>query len=118
MRAEVVKSFSEEMINLENEVVKKDTEMKQISGNVSREIENAIDLPGLSHKLFTKYMNYIQSQVNITIKEKPPYTRISLLKRGLVSPQPGAESNNQLAKAAAALDTSADMINELKETTD
>jgi len=59
MRAEVVKNFTEEMTNLENEVLKKDNEMKQMSSNVKREIDNAIDLPGLSHKLFSKYMNYI-----------------------------------------------------------
>lgn len=49
------------MANLENEILKKDNEMKQISSNVKKEIDNAIDLSGLSHKLFSKYMNYIQS---------------------------------------------------------
>jgi len=41
--------------------------MKQMGNNVRRAIDNAVELKGLSHKLFSKYMNYIQSQVNMAI---------------------------------------------------
>lgn len=67
MKAGVVKDLSPEMSILENEVLKKDQEMKMIGSNVRRSIDGAVDLKGLSHKLFSKYMNYIQSQVNMTI---------------------------------------------------
>ena len=84
MRAKVVNEYLPEMTTLENEVLKKDQEIKSIGANVKRAVDNAIDLPGLSHKLFSKYMNYIQSQVNITIKERPALVAQSLEKRGIV----------------------------------
>ena len=55
------------MIQLESEVLKKDQEIKQVGSNVKRSIDSAVDLKILSHKLFSKYMNYIQSQVNMMI---------------------------------------------------
>ena len=84
MRAKIVNEYLPEMTTLENEVLKKDQEIKSIGANVKRAVDNAIDLPGLSHKLFSKYMNYIQSQVNITIKERPALVAQSLEKRGIV----------------------------------
>jgi len=51
--------------------------MKKISTNVKRAIDNAIDLPILSHKLFEKYMNYLQGQVKSTIKDFPAFVPIS-----------------------------------------
>ena len=67
MKAAIVKDLSPEMSILENEVLKKDQEMKQVGSNVRKSVNSAVDLNGLSHKLFSKYMNYIQSQVNMTI---------------------------------------------------
>ena len=86
MSFSVIGSAANSFASLENDVLKKDNDMKQMSDNVKREMDNAIDLPGLSHKLFTKYMNYIQSQVNITIKERPAYIPLSMKLRGQKEP--------------------------------
>ena len=59
LRADTVKELAPEMIQLENEVLKKDQEIKQVGSNVQRSIDSAVDLKILSHKLFSKYMNYI-----------------------------------------------------------
>lgn len=72
---------------LENEVLKKDQEMKQSCSNARRSIDSAVDLKGLSHKLFSKYMNYIQSQVNITIKERQCLVPLSHQRRGVEQPK-------------------------------
>jgi|FrelakmetLWP11LW_1041352.scaffolds.fasta_scaffold603040_2 hypothetical protein len=57
--------------------------MKKISVKMKIAIDNAIELPGLSHKLFEKYMNYLQGQVKSTIKESPPLVALSQQKRGV-----------------------------------
>ena len=82
-KANVVKEYTEEMSLLENEVLKKDQEMKKVGMNVRKSIDSAVDLQGLSHKLFSKYMNYIQSQVNITIKERQSLVPLSHQRRGI-----------------------------------
>ena len=71
---------------LENEILKKDQEMKKVGSNVRKTIDSAVDLQGLSHKIFSKYMNYIQSQVNITIKERQSFVPLSQQRRGLAEP--------------------------------
>jgi len=110
MRAKVVNEYLPEMTTLENEVLKKDQEIKSVGANVKRAVDNAIDLPGLSHKLFSKYMNYIQSQVNITIKERPALVAQSLTSRGLSS-EILEEPKSKLTQSE--LDTSADMLQEI-----
>ena len=75
------------MTILENEVLKKDSEMKQMGSNVKRSIDSAVDLKGLSHKLFSKYMNYIQSQVNMTLSERQSLIPISQQRRGIEQPK-------------------------------
>ena len=83
------------MTQLENEVLNKDHEMKQVGNNVKRAIDNAVELKGLSHKLFSKYMNYIQSQVNMTIQERQSLVPISYQRRGI------AEQSNLPLKTLA-----------------
>ena len=107
-KAEAVKGLTPEMTQLENEVLKKDQEMKQMGNNVRRAIDNAVELKGLSHKLFSKYMNYIQSQVNMAIQERQSLVPISYQRRGIEQPKYNEVSKKDLKK-----DTSADLIEDV-----
>lgn len=58
-KASATSKFEPEMLKLEQEVVVKDQEMKQVNDVVQRGLGAAVDLNGLSHRLFQKYNNFI-----------------------------------------------------------
>jgi len=49
------------MLRLETEVRGKDQEMKKKNDDVSGGLRSAIELNGLSHRLFNKYNDFIQA---------------------------------------------------------
>ena len=84
LRAKKVLELQEEMFTIENEVLKKNQEMKLIDEKVRVALKNAIDLDGLSHKIFQKYFNFIQNQINITVEEREAFIPLSVQRRGLL----------------------------------
>lgn len=71
LKAKATIDVEEEMLRLEREVKVKDQEMKQINDTVSGGLRSAIELNGLSHRLFDKYNDFIHAQISLATKEKP-----------------------------------------------
>ena len=69
--AKATQDAEEEILRLDLEVRNKDAEMKQTQEQVSSGLRSAIELNGLSHRLFQKYNDFIQAQINLATKEKP-----------------------------------------------
>ena len=59
LKAKATSEVEEEMLKLEQEVKTKDQEMKTINDTVSGGLRSAIELNGLSHRLFAKYNDFI-----------------------------------------------------------
>ena len=79
--AKATQDAEEEMMRLDLEVRNKDAEMKQTQEQVSSGLRSAIELNGLSHRLFQKYNDFIQAQINLATKEKPTLIPKSQIKR-------------------------------------
>jgi len=47
------------MLKIEQEVTKKDKEMKKLNENIQHGFRAVVDLNGLSHRLFQKYHSFI-----------------------------------------------------------
>ena len=52
-----------------------------MNDTVSGGLRSAIELNGLSHRLFAKYNDFIQAQINLATKEKPTLVPKSQIKR-------------------------------------
>jgi len=89
LRAELVKRYADEMVTLENTVLKKDQEMKQVDAKVRLAMHNEIQPKDLSSKLFRKYITYIQKEVEIAMNERASLVPLSTQRRkGLIIEEP------------------------------
>ena len=65
-RAEVGKSYSNEMFQLQQVVAQTDNEMKKLNEQVLHGFRAVVDVNGLSHKLFGRYLIFVENQVKFT----------------------------------------------------
>lgn len=56
-----MRGFSDEMHAIENEILRRDQEMKHSNMSVKRAFENTLDRQNTSTTMFQKYVNYIAS---------------------------------------------------------
>ena len=47
--------------------------MKRMEMRVKSALDNTIDLKKLSHNLYNKYLNFLQGQITLLVKDTEPY---------------------------------------------
>ena len=83
MRADLVKTQIEEMENIERVVIEKDQEMKDMHQKVRHAINKEVHVKDLSGKLFGKFMNFIQKEVDVAMNEKASLVPLSWSRYGI-----------------------------------
>ena len=83
MRADLVKTQIEEMEEIERLVQEKDQEMKEMHTKVRHAINKEVHVKDLSGKLFGKFMNYIQKEVDVAMNEKASLIPLSWKRYGI-----------------------------------
>ena len=83
MRADLVKTQIEEMEEIERLVQEKDQEMMEMHTKGRHAINKEVHVKDLSGKLFGKFMNYIQKEVDVAMNEKASLIPLSWKRYGI-----------------------------------
>ena len=81
LKAQVVREEDERMRKLEQDLIAKDKEMKKMNARVSRAMTETVDLTTLSHKVFGKYIKFINTQVEERQNSHPLIAKSRKLKQ-------------------------------------
>ena len=81
LKAQVVREVDEKMRKLEQDLIARDKEMKKMNARVQRAMTETVDLTTLSHKVFGKYIKFVNTQVEERQNSHPLIAKSRKLKQ-------------------------------------